>query len=122
MRSPQDPKPLSTVYRSNLLTAAPDPTNVVGGAGSVALTLTVDRAGGSILIDTDNRSAVDSPSGSWPYTVQFAIGQGTTATITLATHAVAATTTVHIRGCDASLDIGDPTNWQAVAEVTIEPA
>lgn len=122
MRSPEMPEPQSVVFRSNVVTAAPDPTSVVGGVGSIALTVTVDQPGGSARIDVSNRAALNPPSGAWPYTCAFPSGQGTTATITLTSNAVDATTSVDIRTCDATLDISNPANWQAVASVTIQPA
>ncbi len=115
-------EPMSRVtYRSNVVTAVPDPTSVVGSSGSIDLTLTVDQAGGTVSVDTNCRTTIASPSGNWPHTHEFPLGQGTTAVITLTTSSVPSSSAVSIRACTTELDINDPASWQATASVTIQP-
>jgi hypothetical protein len=108
-------------YRSNVVTAAPDPEAVEGGAGSISLTITVDADGGEVSIDTGSRAALNPPVGSWPYTHEFPEGQGTTAVIALTTNAVEGEVPASIRACSALDDISDPEDWQAYVWVAVQP-
>jgi len=97
------------------------PQSVVGGSGSPSVTITVDNTGGAILIGTDHPSLLVSPSGSWPYQLNYPDGGSTSQTITLATAQVSQSTNVKIYACPSDEDISNPNNWTTNLTVTLTP-
>ena len=97
------------------------PGSVTGG-GSVQVTIRVDQVptgGGAVLVDTDHRSTLISPSGSWPYTLNYPDGSSTTKSFTITTSSVGANVSLHVGSCETDYDSSNPANWQVSAPLTV---
>lgn len=93
--------------------------NTVSGGTNFGCTITVNQAGGSILVSCDHPSLLVSPSGSWPYTLNYPSGGSTVATFTIGSNGVSSDTPVKIYACESDWDITNPANWQVVTTVTL---
>lgn len=96
------------------------PSTVPGG-NNVSSTVTVNQTGSYVQVGCDHPSLLTSPSGSWPYNVNFPLGGPTSQNITITSGAVSSNTTVKIYACQAGLDINNPANWQSVSTITVTP-
>src|SRR5260221_14669129 len=76
----------------------------VAGGGSVTCAIAIDSlplGGTTIQVSTDHPNLLGSPSGTWPYTLTFAEGGGTTAAFPLTTQSVPSDTEVEIYACES---------------------
>jgi len=95
------------------------PNSVIGGAPTLSVTISVDQAGGSVQLDTDQRSVLVSPSGDWPHLVSFAAGGPTSQTVVLSTSQVVQNTQAKVFTVRSGVDTTNPANWAAVVSVVI---
>lgn len=98
------------------------PSSVVGGTGTFSVSVSVNQAGGSIQLDTDHRSLLVSPSGSWPYVMSYPSGAPTSQTVQVTTLQAPQNTQVKLIAGAAGADMSNPANWSAVASASLSPA
>lgn len=99
------------------------PSNAVEGSTQRTIFITLQEASpsaGSIKVSCDHPELLDSPSGSWPYTVSVPAGSRAVS-FKVTTHTVQTSTSIAVYACQASLDINNPANHQAKDYLTLSP-
>lgn len=107
----------ASIGESRPIGLALDPGTATGGA-YVSETVTVNQAGGTVLLGCDRPDLVAPQSGSWPISLSFS-GTQTSQTTYLATAAVSATSTAHLFTYPAGSDPANPANWTTSASLTL---
>jgi hypothetical protein len=69
------------------------------------------------MVDTDSRSAVTSPSGTWPYQLNFPQGSSTTRSFTVTAGATVPSTPIGFFTGPSDQDISNPANRTASCAV-----
>lgn len=93
--------------------------SIVAGGGSTNCSITVNQTGNYVQVSCNYPSILISPSGSWPYHLNFPSGGSLTQSFTINTNSVSSNTTIEIYACEADLNISNPANWQATTNVTV---
>jgi hypothetical protein len=91
-----------------------------GTTFSVSVTVDcVPSDGGNVQVGCDQPDLFTSPSGSWPYQLQYAGGAPTTASFSVQASSSADTSATFF-ACTADADPNDPSQWSVVGTVSID--
>lgn len=104
----------------DVTTPSSDYTGPQDTSGSVTVT-SVPSGGCYVQVGCDHPSLVSSPSGSWPYNLQYPNGGSTTQNMTLTLSAVSQDTVVVLYACKSGVDSSNPANWTATRTITLHP-
>ena len=99
-----------------------NPAGLVGGIGTGSCNVAIQEVppeGGTVLVSCDYPNVLRSPSGSWPYPLQFPAGGPNSRDFKVTAASVGATTLVRIYACEEGLDISNPVNWQEITTCTV---
>ena len=97
------------------------PSTVASG-GTITITVEVDQVpagGGAVQVSCTQPSLLNSPSGSWPYTLQYPDGSSTTRSFTVTANSVSSATSLNIVTAETGVDISNSANWRTVTGLTI---
>ena|SRR5260221_9546761 len=101
-------------------TPATDYTGPQTTTASVTV-ISVPSGGSYVQVGCDHPSLVTSPSGSWPYNLQYPDGGSTTQSCNITLSAVSQNTTVILYACKSGVDASNPVNWSATRTITLHP-
>jgi len=79
----------------------------------------VSSTGTSVQVNCDRPDLIASPSGTWPYVLNFPAGSETRS-VTLVGSSSAVFAGVHFYTCEAGVNINDPANWKATTPLTLK--
>lgn len=81
----------------------------------------VPTNGGYVQVGCNQPGLFTSPSGSWPYHLQYAGGSSTTASFSVQSSS-SANTSVTVYACTSDADPNDPSQWSVNGTLSAEPA